>query len=63
MIQTLIQEKKTQKDYFFKIADIEKVAQEIKGAQFELIKDSGHLPNMEKTEVFNQIIKEFYQKI
>lgn len=49
-----------EKDYFFKVEDVEKVAFEIKDATFKVIKDSGHLPNMEKPEIFNQLIKEFY---
>lgn len=51
-----------EKDYFFKVKDVEKVAQEINGAKFKIIKNSGHLPNMEKPELFNELIKDFYTK-
>ena len=49
-----------EKDYFFKVKDIEKVANEIRNSSFRIIKDSGHLPNMEKPKIFNALIKEFY---
>jgi len=52
-----------EKDYFFKVSDIEKVANEIRDAQFKIIKNSGHLPNMEKPEIFNELIKAFYNYI
>ena len=52
-----------EKDYFFKVKDVKKVANEISGAQFKIIKNSGHLPNMEKPKMFNKLIKEFYEKI
>lgn len=50
------------KDYFFKFNDVKKVADAIKNSSFELIEDSGHLPNMEKPEIFNNILTEFYQR-
>ncbi len=49
-----------QKDYFFKVKDVEKVALQIKGADFRVIKNSGHLPNMENPTLFNALIKSFY---
>lgn len=49
-------------DYFFKVKEVEKVAQEIPQAKFKVIKDSGHLPNMENPKVFNNLIQEFYKK-
>lgn len=49
-------------DYFFKAKDMEKVAHEIVGAEFKVIKHSGHLPNMEKPKEFNEIIEKFYKK-
>jgi len=51
-----------EKDYFFQVDDVEKVALEIKGSEFRIIKDSGHLPNMEKPKAFNKMIKNFYEK-
>ncbi len=50
-------------DYFFGVAVVEKVANEIPKAQFEVIKDSGHLPNMEKPKQFNELITKFYQTL
>lgn len=51
------------KDYFFKVEDIEKVANELPNSQFVRIEKSGHLPNMEKPNLFNQIILAFYDPI
>jgi len=51
-----------EKDFFFSVKDVEKVAREISGAQFKVIKNSGHLPNMENPKIFNELIKKFYQK-
>jgi len=51
-----------EKDYFFKKEDVEKVALEIPGAEFKLVEGSGHLPNMEKPDVFNELIKTFYEE-
>jgi len=52
-----------EKDYFFKVNDVEKVANEIEGAAFGIIENSGHLPNMERPEAFNKIIQSFYRKL
>ncbi|MEO1258679.1 MAG: alpha/beta hydrolase [Bacteroidota bacterium] len=52
-----------EKDFFFKVEEIEKVAAKIRGTQFKPIKNSGHLPNMEKPEIFNQLIQDFYLSI
>lgn len=49
-------------DYFFPIAEIEKAAQQIPNAQFEVVSASGHLPNLEKPVSFNKIITKFYIK-
>lgn len=49
-----------EKDFFFKVEDVEKVANEINGSTFIIIKDSGHLPNMEKPIEFNKVIMNFY---
>ena len=47
-------------DYFFSVDDIKKVANEIEHAHFQLIKNVGHLPNMENTKSFNLAIDNFY---
>lgn len=52
-----------EKDYFFPVEAVEEVAQAIDGAQFQVIKNSGHLPNMEQPEVFNRLLQHFYQAI
>lgn len=52
-----------EKDYFFKVNDVKKVANEIEGSVFKVIEKSGHLPNMENPEVFNKILKDFYEEI
>lgn len=50
-----------EKDYFFSVEVVEQVANEIPNAQFEMIKGSGHLPNMEKPAIFNELITNFYK--
>jgi len=50
-----------EKDFFFKVEDVKKVALEINEAEFKIIKNSGHLPNMEKPKEFNEIINDFYE--
>ena len=52
-----------EKDYFFSVEMVEKVANAIPHAQFEIIKGAGHLPNMEKAEEFNELMTEFYEGI
>lgn len=52
-----------EKDYFFSVEVVEKVAKEIPNAQFEIIHGSGHLPNMEKPEQFNALMTKFYQSL
>ncbi|OJJ21165.1 hypothetical protein BKI52_11390 [marine bacterium AO1-C] len=52
-----------EKDFFFNPEDVRKVALEIEDAQFEIIEKSGHLPNMEKQQIFNKLITKFYQRI
>lgn len=51
-----------EKDFFFRVEDVEKVALEIRGSQFSIIENSGHLPNMENSKIFNELIKNFYEK-
>lgn len=51
-----------EKDYFFNVEDVKAVAKEIDKSEFREIKESGHLPNMEKPEEFNKLIREFYMK-
>ena len=47
-------------DYFFRATDVETVAQSIPNAKFILIRNSGHLPNMEQPEAFNRYLQTFY---
>ena len=42
---------------------VEKVANAIPHAQFEIIKGSGHLPNMEKPKEFNELMTKFYEGV
>ena len=49
-------------DFFFKAEEVQKIADEIIGAEFKLIEQSGHLPNMEKPKEFNQLLMKFYGK-
>jgi pimeloyl-ACP methyl ester carboxylesterase len=29
------------------------------GSRFEIIPDAGHLPNLEQSQMFNQVVKDF----
>ena len=49
-------------DYFFKVEEMRQLADEIKGAQFEVIEKSGHLPNMEQSRIFNELVTDFYKE-
>ena len=51
-----------EKDSFFKVKDVKSVADAIKNSSFELIQDSGHLPNMENPKKFNALLTKFYSK-
>ncbi|WNJ18284.1 alpha/beta hydrolase [Pontibacter sp. G13] len=50
-------------DFFFDVEDVQKVAEEIPHAEFHIIPETGHLPNMEKPEEFNHILQRFYQRV
>lgn len=49
-----------EKDYFFSVDHMKRIADGIPNSQFEVIEESGHLPNMENPAIFNQLILEFY---
>lgn len=51
-----------EQDFFFKVKNVEKVATKIPAAKFVLVKESGHLPNMEMPEEFNQMLCSFYKE-
>lgn len=50
-------------DYFFKVSDVKDVADSIPNSTFISVEQSGHLPNMENTEAFNQALNDFYNSI
>ncbi len=52
-----------EKDYFFNVEKMKDIAKVIPGAQFEVIKKSGHLPNIENHKLFNKLIVGFYNKL
>ena len=51
------------KDYFFEVDRIKAFAKRLPNSQFSIIKNSGHLPNLEYPEIFNKVISSFYDKI
>ncbi len=51
-----------EQDYFFTLDSIKSFAQKLPNAQLEIIKNSGHLPNLEYPEIFNTVISKFYEK-
>ncbi len=52
-----------EQDYFFSIADMEQLARTIPNAAFEVVPNSGHLPNMEQPAHFNRLLQQFYGSI
>jgi len=52
-----------EKDYFFNVESIKSLAKKIPNSQLEIIKNSGHLPNLENPGAFNKVISEFYEKM
>ncbi len=50
-----------EQDFFFSIEKVRRVADQIPQAQFLSIDKAGHLPNMEKPELFNRAVVDFYQ--
>jgi pimeloyl-ACP methyl ester carboxylesterase len=49
------------KDFFTPAEDLKKIAGEITNARLAIIKDAGHIPNMEQPEQFNKAILDFYK--
>ncbi len=52
-----------EQDFFFPVEEIKDVSNHIEGSEFEIIPNTGHLPNMENSKAFNKIIADFYSKI
>lgn len=50
-------------DHFFRVEDVQAVANAIRQSEFVLIEDSGHLPNMENPDVFNGHIRRFLARV
>lgn len=50
-------------DFFFPVAELRLVAERVQQGSLRIIKDSGHLPNMEKPEEFNDLLSQFYDEI
>ncbi len=49
-----------EKDYFFKVDSMRGLAEKIPNSQFVVIEKSGHIPNMERPHLFNDLILKFY---
>lgn len=49
-----------EKDYFFKVDSMRELAKKIPNSQFEIVQNSGHIPNMEYPNLFNDLILKFY---
>lgn len=50
-------------DFFTPVSEMEDIAKQIPGARFSIIKDAGHMPNMEQSEMFNEQLSDFYKSI
>lgn len=46
-------------DHLIPVADAESMHQQLPGSRLVVIPEAGHLPNMEKPELFNQAVREF----
>lgn len=49
-------------DFFTPLGEIEAVAKQIPGSKFEIIRNAGHVPNLEQPETFNKLLIEFYKR-
>lgn len=50
-------------DFFTPVADMKKVANEIKNSELVVIENAGHMPNMEQPHIFNKTIAAFYERL
>ncbi len=51
-----------EEDFFTPVKDMQEITNQIQGSKFAVVKKAGHLPNMEQPEIFNSLLKEFYQE-
>lgn len=49
-------------DFFTPVSEMKDIAEKIEKSEFVIIPNSGHMPNMEQTEIFNHAITGFYTK-
>ena len=50
-------------DYFTPVSEMKDIAAQIENAEFAIIPNAGHMPNMEQPEIFNKTIFRFLYKI
>jgi len=50
-------------DVFTPVTTAEHMQTRMKGAELAVIKDAGHMPNMEQPEQFNQLLKNYLDKV
>ena len=50
-----------EQDYFFPVATLQELADQMPNAVFRVIEGAGHLPNMEQPDNFNRAILHFYR--
>ncbi|NIW46872.1 MAG: alpha/beta fold hydrolase, partial [Gammaproteobacteria bacterium] len=46
-------------DQIIPISEAEAMHFAVVGSRFEIIPDAGHLPNLEQSQLFNQVVKDF----
>ncbi len=49
-------------DFFTPISEMKEIANKIPNSNFAIIKNSGHMPNMEQAKAFNTLLLDFYGK-
>lgn len=49
-------------DFFTPVSEMKDIAEQIENAEFAVITNAGHIPNMEQPDIFNKTITDFYTK-
>lgn len=50
-------------DFFTPVSEMEDIADQIPNAEFKIIENAGHMPNMEQSEIFNKALVKFYNNL
>lgn len=50
-------------DFFTPVSEMKNIADQIPNAEFKIIENAGHMPNMEQSEIFNGALIKFYNNL